>query len=152
MRHAKLAPARTNRILSSAQHFRASLLACTIVIGAPVGGICGLALVAVSDFVHGSLSAAILAVVAAITAAALLAYFPGNLNVLLPCAVDIHPGTEIILFGPLKKLHIPISDLSCVQDSFVWQGQAVILRKSHRLLGQAKRTALLRGLLLANSI
>jgi hypothetical protein len=85
---------------------------------------------------HGGLPEAAVAVVLCLLAAALLAYFLGNLNVLWPYAVDIHPETGIVLFGPLTKLHIPTSDLSYIQDSFFWQGQAVILRKPYRLLGQ----------------
>jgi hypothetical protein len=108
------------------QHFRASLLWCVKLIAMPVVVICGGPFILLSNFFNGGLPEAAVAVVLCLLAAALLAYFLGNLNVLWPYAVDIHPETEIVLSGPLKKLRMPISDLSYVQDSFFWQGQAVI--------------------------
>ena len=64
-----------------------------------------------------------------------LAYFPGNLGVLWPYAVDIR-ANEIELSGPFKKVIIPMSDVEGVEDSFFWQGYVFRLRKPHAALTQ----------------
>ena len=66
----------------------------------------------------------------------LLLYFPGNLNVLWPYAVDVDSGVGLTLYGPLKKIMIPMADIGEVEDSLFWQGYVVHLMKPRAVLTQ----------------
>jgi hypothetical protein len=65
-----------------------------------------------------------------------LAYFPGNLGVFWPYAVEIGPNDCIRLHGPFKKLSIPISEIGEIENSVFWQGFVVHLAKPHGALTQ----------------
>lgn len=88
-------------------------------IGAPFGGICGFAVFALSDFLRGSLSPRDTGTRSRHSRRGATRIFPGQFE----CVVAL-------------RRRYSSSDLSHVQDSYLLQGQAVILRKPHRLLGQ----------------
>jgi hypothetical protein len=64
----------------------------------------------------------------------LLAWFPGNLRVFWPYAVEVDSKVGLTLHGPFKKVFIPIADVGWVEDSFFWQGKVVELKKPHAAL------------------
>ena len=64
----------------------------------------------------------------------LLAWFPGNLGVFWPYAVEVDSKVGLTLHGPFKKVFIPIADVGWVEDSFFWQGKVVELKKPHAAL------------------
>ncbi len=66
----------------------------------------------------------------------LLAYFPGNLALFYPYAVEIDPTTGITLVGPFKKITIPISDISYTDHSDWWRGYVVHLKNPRVALFQ----------------
>ena len=66
----------------------------------------------------------------------LLAYFPGNLGVFWPHAIELYGNSGIKLVAPFKKVFVPISELGEVEDSLFWQGYVVHLRKPHAALTQ----------------
>jgi hypothetical protein len=64
----------------------------------------------------------------------LLAYFPGNLAVLYPCAVKVDPGIGLTLFGPFKAVFIPIADVLDIEKSSFTPGYVVVLSRTHGLI------------------
>lgn len=64
----------------------------------------------------------------------LLAWFPGNLGVFYPYAVEVDTNMGLTLHGPFKKVFIPIAHVGWIEDSFFWQGKAVELKKPHAAL------------------
>ena len=66
----------------------------------------------------------------------LLAYFPGNLALFYPYAVEVDPTVGITLVGPLKKITIPISNISYTDHSDWWRGYVVHLKKPRVALFQ----------------
>jgi len=68
----------------------------------------------------------------------LLALFPGNMIAAVPVAVELEEGKGLRLIAPLKKLYIPIDEVSEVRDSTFWQifqeGIVVKLNKRHGMI------------------
>jgi len=64
----------------------------------------------------------------------LLAYFPGNLAVYWPYAVEVDPGVGLTLFGPFKIVFIPITEVLDVEQSSFTPGYVVLFSKSHGLI------------------
>jgi len=65
----------------------------------------------------------------------LLAWFPGNLGVFWPYAVEVDANVGLTLHGPFKKVFIPIAHVGWIEDSpFPWQGHVVELKKPHAAL------------------
>jgi hypothetical protein len=63
-----------------------------------------------------------------------LAFYPGNLVVTYPLAVEVEPLKQIVLVAPWKRLIIPIEDLRDVRNSPLQQGYVVRLFRRHGLL------------------
>ena len=59
-----------------------------------------------------------------------LAFYPGNLVVTYPLAVEIEPSKQIVLIAPWKRLIIPIEELRDIRNSPLHQGYVV--RFHHR--------------------
>jgi hypothetical protein len=66
----------------------------------------------------------------------LLAYFPGNLAVLWPYAVEVDFALGLVLSGPLKTVHVPIEDIGEIENNLFWQGYVVHLLKPKAALTQ----------------
>ena len=65
---------------------------------------------------------------------ALLLLFPGNLAVAFPSAVEVDHGRGLRLYGPMKKVYIPLNDVKEVVLSFLVFGWVVKLRRGQRAL------------------
>jgi hypothetical protein len=63
-----------------------------------------------------------------------LAFYPGNLIVMYPMAVEVAPFKQIVLVAPWKRLVIPIEDLRDIHNSLLQQGCVVRLFRRHGLL------------------
>lgn len=65
-----------------------------------------------------------------------LAYFPGNLGVFWPYAVEVTFNSGVRLSGVFKRIFIPISEIDVIENSLFWQGYVVHLLKPHGVLTQ----------------
>jgi hypothetical protein len=63
-----------------------------------------------------------------------LVFYPGNLVVTYPLAVEVDPFKQIVLIAPWKRLIIPIEDLRDIRNSPLQQGYVVRLFRRHGLL------------------
>jgi hypothetical protein len=119
------------------QFFRASAFWSANLIAAPIVGIGGFTLILVGNISRedspGSLVLSLLAVYAVAT---ILAYFPGNLSVLWPYAIQVDPLAGVQLWGPLKKIAIPISEIGEIEESLLWQGYVIHLTRRRVALTQ----------------
>jgi hypothetical protein len=88
-----------------------------------------------------------------------LVYFPGNLGVFWPYAVEIDSLVGIVLRGPLKRVSVPFAELGEIEDSLFWQGFVIHLTKPRGALTQfiipwyfgSRRKALVDAIRQANS-
>jgi hypothetical protein len=104
-------------------------------VAAPIGGVCFFCGILLWNYGHGdSPPPWVLFVLATGFTLGLVAYFPGNLSVLWPYAVEVDPAGGIVLTGPLKRIVIPIADIGEIEDSIFWQGYVVHLIKSRAAL------------------
>ncbi len=63
-----------------------------------------------------------------------LAFYPGNLVLTYPFAVEVEPSKQIILIAPWKRLIIPIEELRDIRNSPLHQGYVVRFRHRKVLL------------------
>lgn len=63
-----------------------------------------------------------------------LCWYPGNLAVVHPIAVEIEEGKGLHLFAPMKTVYIPSDDLNRVQRSYLHLGWVVKLHRRHGAL------------------
>ena len=63
-----------------------------------------------------------------------LAFYPGNLVVTYPLAVEVEPSKQIVLIAPWKRLIIPIEELRDIRNSPLQQGYVVRFHRRKRLL------------------
>jgi len=123
----------------SGRIYQASRIWTSNVYGAVVAGIGGAMLMSVvaGIIIRGagelhSILFAIAWIVAIVLA--LLALYPGNLVGTTPYAVQLQVGRGLGLYAPLKRIYIPMEDISQVKKSFLRQGFVVKLKRRHRLL------------------
>jgi hypothetical protein len=107
-----------NSYSAKLETFEASRFWKMIVFGAPIAGFCGFPLIIISNLYAGdSPGTGILIGLSLSYVLVLLAYFPGNLSLLWPCAVEVDPGNGLRLVGPFKMIYVPISDIGEIEKS-----------------------------------
>lgn len=117
--------------------FRASAFWTMNLFGAAVGGFIGSLLIIIWTSSHGDAPGVGLSwLLGASYVVALMAYFPGNLSVLWPYAVELDPSYGLTLFGPLKRVTVRLSEIGDIEDSLFWQGSVVHLTKPRAALTQ----------------
>lgn len=115
--------------------FRGSLLWRANLFAGAVVGLTGSVIVPIASKVFFQ-DTAILALLVGSGLFVFLAYFPGNLGVFWPHAIELYGNSGIKLVAPFKKVFVPISELGEVEDSLFCQGYVVHLRKPHAALTQ----------------
>ena len=123
------------RPLMEARLYQASLLWTVNLFAAPVLGFGGAALFETLNWFRGDPPGVrLLLFETGCWGISLLAYLSGNLSVLWPYAVEVDPRAGITLFGPLKKLRVPVSEIGGIEHSAVLQGYVVNLTKPRAAL------------------